>query len=174
MSRFLVYNVLGWYIMKEKLEKIVNILKDNGKTISTMESCTGGAIANAITNVPGASNVLNFSAVTYSNDFKVKMGVSALVIEKYTVYSKETAREMARAISEFTSSDYGIGVTGKLGKRDPNNKFGDDNQVFICIYDGKYMDFDLFVDKDDRRDDKLEVLEVVVDRLLRYLQQRYV
>ena len=161
--------------MKEKLEKIVKILKDNGKTISTMESCTGGAIANAITNVPGASNVLNFSAVTYSNDFKIKMGVSALVIDKYTVYSKETAREMARAISEFTSSDYGIGVTGKLGKRDPNNKCGDDNQVFICIYDGsKYIDFDLFVDKDDRRADKLEVLEVVADRLLSYLQQRYV
>ena len=103
--------------MKEKLEKIVNILKDNGKTISTMESCTGGALANAITNVSGASNVLNFSAITYSNDFKIKMGVKSEVIDKYTVYSKETAREMARAISEFTSSNYGVGVTGKLGKK---------------------------------------------------------
>lgn len=158
--------------MKGKLEKIVKILTKEGKTISTMESCTGGAIANAITNVPGASNVLNFSAVTYSNDFKIKMGVSADIIEKYTVYSKETAREMARAISVFASSDYGIGVTGKLGKRDPHNKFGYDNQVFVCIYDsGKYIDFNLFVDRDDRRDDKLEVLEVVVNKLLEYLEK---
>ena len=157
--------------MKEKLKKIINILKDNGKTISTMESCTGGALANAITNVSGASNVLNFSAITYSNDFKIKMGVKSEVIDKYTVYSKETAREMARAISEFTSSNYGVGVTGKLGKKDPNNKCGNDNQVFVCIYnEGVYIDFDVFVDKDDRRDDKLEVLEVVVDRLLNYLQ----
>lgn len=158
--------------MKDKLKKIVEILTKEGKTISTMESCTGGAVVNAITNVPGASNVLNFSAVTYSNDFKIKMGVSADVIDKYTVYSKETAREMARAISEFASSDYGIGITGKLGKRDPNNKCGDDNQVFVCIYDsGRYIDFNLFVDRDDRRDDKLEVLEVIVSKLLEYLEK---
>ena len=160
--------------MKGKLEKIVKILTKEGKTISTMESCTGGAIANAITNVSGASNVLNFSAVTYSNDFKIKMGVSADVIDKYTVYSKETAREMARAISAFASSDYGIGVTGKLGKRDINNEFGDDNQVFISIYDknlDKYTDFNVFVDRDDRRDDKLEVLEVIIDKFLNYLEK---
>ena len=158
--------------MNDRLKKIVGILTEEGKTISTMESCTGGAIANAITNVPGASSVLKFSAVTYSNDFKIKMGVSADVIDKYTVYSKETAREMARAISEFASSDYGVGVTGKLGKGDPNNKFGDDNQVFVCIYDsGKYIDFNLFVDRDDRRDDKLEVLEVIVSKLLEYLEK---
>lgn len=160
--------------MENKLKRIVNILKDNGKTISTMESCTGGAIVNAITNVPGASTVLNFSAITYSNDFKVKMGVDKNIIDKYTVYSKETARGMAKAISDFALSSYGIGITGKLGKRDPKNKCGNDNQVFMCIYDkgiDKYIDFDIFVDRDNRRDDKKEVLEEVIDRLLSYLEK---
>ena len=160
--------------MKDKLERIVKKLNSKGKTISTMESCTGGACVNAITNVPGASQVLNFSAITYSNDFKIKMGVSEEVINKYTVYSKETAREMAKAISMFALSDYGIGITGKLGKRDPKNKCGNDNQVFMCIYDkgiDKYIDFDIFVDRDNRRDDKKEVLEEVVDRLLSYLEK---
>lgn len=164
-------------IMESRLKKIVNILKDNNKTISTMESCTGGAIVNAITNVPGASSVLNFSAVTYSNDFKVKMGVDKKIIDKYTVYSKETARGMALAISNFTLSSYGIGITGKLGKRDPKNKCGDDNQVFMCIYDrddDKYIDFNIYVDRDDRRDDKKEVLEEVLDKLLNYLEKKYV
>ena len=55
--------------MKEKLVRIVKILNDNGKKVSTMESCTGGALVNAITNVSGASNVLEYSAVTYSNYF---------------------------------------------------------------------------------------------------------
>ena len=56
-----MYNYFWGDLMKENLEKIVKILKDGQKTISTMESCTGGAIVNAITNVPGASSVLNFS-----------------------------------------------------------------------------------------------------------------
>lgn len=173
MSLFWCIIILGDKKMKGKLEKIVKILIDRSKTVSTMESCTGGAVVNAFTNVPGASQVLNFSAVTYSNEFKVKMGVNKEVIDKYTVYSKETAREMARAISDFALSDYGIGITGKLGKRDPNNKCGDDNQVFFCIYDmhnKKYIDFDMFVDRDDRRDDKKEVLEVILNEFLNYLE----
>ena len=145
-----------------------------GQTVSTMESCTGGAVVNAITNIPGASQVLKYSAVTYCNEFKIKMGVSKDVIDKYSVYSMETAREMALAITKFALSDFGIGVTGKLGKRDINNEFGDDNQVFISIYDknlDKYTDFNVFVDRDDRRDDKLEVLEVIVSKLLEYLEK---
>ena len=160
--------------MDKKLKNIVKILKDSNKTVSTMESCTGGAIANAITNVPGASSVLNFSVVTYSNDFKIKMGVPPEIIEPYTVYSVETASAMAKSVSEFACSNYGIGITGKLGKRDPTNICGDDNQVFISIYDSdldQYIDFDVFVDRDDRRDDKLEVLEVVVDKFWGYLNQ---
>ncbi len=160
--------------MKENLEKIVKILKDGQKTISTMESCTGGAIVNAITNVPGASSVLNFSAVTYSNDFKIKMGVSSDVIDKYTVYSMETALSMAKAICKFTQSNYGIGVTGKLGKKDPNNEFGEDNQVFVSIYDSDRnidMSFDVFVDSSDRRDDKKEVLDVFVLNFLEFLSK---
>ena len=145
-----------------------------GQTVSTMESCTGGAVVNAITNIPGASQVLKYSAVTYCNEFKIKMGVSKDVIDKYSVYSMETAREMALAITKFALSDFGIGVTGKLGKRDINNEFGNDNQVFISIYDknlDKYTDFNVFVDRDDRRDDKLEVLEVIIDKFLNYLEK---
>lgn len=57
------------------MNEIVRSLKEKHKTISTMESCTGGGIANAITNIEGASEILKFSAVTYSNEFKIKMGV---------------------------------------------------------------------------------------------------
>ena len=163
--------------MKEKLVRIVNILNDNGKKVSTLESCTGGALVNAITNVSGASNVLEYSAVTYSNYFKIKMGVDKDIIDKYTVYSKETAREMARKICIFSSSNYGIGITGKLGKKDSNNECGYDNQVFVSIYDKDddlFIDFDIFVGSDDRRDDKKEVLDVTIDKFLNYLEGRYV
>ena len=101
----------------EKLnEKIVKILNKQNKTISFMESCTGGFLANEITNVSGASNVLKVSLVTYSNEYKCKFGVTKNTLEKYTVYSIETAKEMARSISDFAASSFGIGVTGELRK----------------------------------------------------------
>ena len=123
------------------MEEIVKLLTNNKETISTMESCTGGAIANAITNIEGASEVIKFSAVTYSNDFKIKMGISPKIIEKYTVYSIEVAKEMSKIITNYTASDYGIGITGKLNRLDPANPYGKDNLVFISIYskkDNKY------------------------------------
>ena len=158
--------------MEEKLNKIIAKLSDSNKTISTMESCTGGALASLITDISGASAVFKYGAVTYSNEYKIKMGVSSEVIDKFSVYSMETAREMARAISMFTSSDYGIGITGKLGEADPNNLSGENNRVFICIYDkeiDKYIDLDTYVNSSDRVDDKKEVLEFVVAKFDLYV-----
>ena len=117
------------------MQNVIEYLIKERKTISTMESCTGGAIANAITNIPGASEVFMYSAVTYSNDYKVKMGVSTSTIDKYTVYSEEVAKEMSKVISNYTNSNYGVGVTGKLNRADINNPYGQDNLVYISVYD---------------------------------------
>jgi len=116
------------------METVVTKLKELKKTISTMESCTGGAVVNAITNIPGASEVIKFSAITYSNEYKIKMGVDKHTIDTYTVYSIQVANEMSKTISAFTNSDYGIGITGKLNKMDNNNPYGLDNLVYISIY----------------------------------------
>lgn len=96
--------------------KIVKYLNENNKTISFMESCTGGFLASEITNVSGASNVLKVSLVTYSNEYKMKFGVTKNTLDKYTVYSEETAKEMAKNVSSFANSNFGIGVTGELRK----------------------------------------------------------
>lgn len=121
--------------MLEDMRKIVRLLEKKGKTVSTMESCTGGGVANLITNVGGASDVFHFSAVTYSNEFKIKMGVDKEIIEKYTVYSQETADAMSEAISQFSDSDYGIGITGMLNAFDPLNPVDKKNKIYISIYD---------------------------------------
>ena len=117
------------------IEKTIKKLIKLKKTISTMESCSGGALANAITNIPDASKIFNFGAVTYSNEYKIKMGVDKNIIDTYSVYSMQTANEMSKKISMFTSSDFGVGITGKLNKKDPNNLYGDDNKVYISVYD---------------------------------------
>ena len=150
--------------MKEIIEKLIK----KNKTISTMESCTGGGLVNTITNIPGASEVLKFSAVTYSNEFKIKMGVDANIIEKYNVYSIETAMEMSKNISLFTNASYGIGITGKLNRQDKNNKFGSNNKVYISIYDkelDKFYNYDVTVDKETRKENKQMIIDFIILKL---------
>ena len=151
------------------MKRIIEKLKENNKTISTMESCTGGGVANAITNIEGASEVLKFSAVTYSNEYKIKMGVSSEIIDKYSVYSIETAMEMSRNISEFTNSNYGVGITGKLNRVDKNNLYGSDNKVYISIYDkdfDKFYNYDIEVNKQSRKENKELVINLIIEKLL--------
>ena len=147
-------------------KEIVEKLKAKKLTIATMESCTGGEIASQITNIEGASEVILFSAVTYSNEFKIKMGVSKDIIDKYSVYSIETAREMAKNIKEFSHSDIGIGITGKLARADKNNNYGKDNQVFINIlYHDKSYDYTLNVSGKNRVTSKNEVATFLSNKL---------
>lgn len=150
--------------MKGVVEKLIKL----NKTISTMESCTGGALVNEITNVEGASNVIKFSAVTYSNEYKIKMGVSENIINTYSVYSRETAKEMSKKISDFTNSDYGVGITGKINKPDPNNLVGKDDLIFVSIYDKKsnlYYEFQIEVIYDTRVKNKNMIVNVISDKL---------
>ena len=158
------------------MKRIVDILKELNKTISTMESCTGGGVANAITNIEGASEVLKFSAVTYSNEYKIKMGVSGSVIDKYSVYSIETAMEMSKNISKFTNSNYGVGITGKLARVDVNNLYGNDNKVFISIYDkdlDKFYNCDIEVNKESRKENKELVINLIIEKLLEVIGDFY-
>ena len=147
------------------MKEIVDILTKNKETISTMESCTGGAIVNEITNIPGASEIIKFSAITYSNEYKIKMGVSKDLIDKYTVYSKEVANEMSKVISNYTDSDYGVGITGKLNRVDVNNPYGSDNIVYISIYskkEDKYYNATVECTKEARLENKELVCDTVI------------
>ena len=103
------------------MQEVIKLLTEKNKTIATMESCTGGGVVNAITNIEGASDVLKVSIVTYSNEYKIKFGVSSDIIDKYSVYSMEVARKMALNISKIADANYGIGITGKLNRVDKNN-----------------------------------------------------
>ena len=155
------------------MEKVVEILKEKGKTIATMESCTGGGVANAITNIEGASEVFRFGAVTYSNEYKIKMGVNSKIIEEYSVYSIETAMEMSKNISKFANADFGIGITGKINREDANNKFGDNNKIFISIYEvekDKYFNFELKSNSNlDRAENKEIIIKEVTNKLTKVL-----
>ncbi len=155
------------------MKEVVELLNKNNKTISTMESCTGGGVANAITNIEGSSRVFMFGAVTYSNEYKIKMGVNRNIIEKYSVYSMETANEMSRSISAYTSSNYGVGITGKINKADPSNPYGEDNKIFISIYDkdnDRYHNEEITASSVSRSQNKEIIIKEITEMLLSILK----
>lgn len=158
--------------MENNYKEIVKRLTLNNKTISTMESCTGGGLVNAITNIEGSSEVLKYSAITYSNQYKIKMGVDANIIDKYSVYSMETAKEMSKKISDFANSNYGVGITGKLNRVDSHNLYGSNNLVYISIYDkdnDKYHTYSIEVSKENRKENKDEVISFIGNILLKVI-----
>ena len=156
--------------MKEEL--VVKKLIENNETISSMESCTAGYFATTLTNVDGSSSILKYSAITYSNEFKIRMGVPKEIIDKYTVYSIETSVSMAEEISKFSSSTYGVGITGQIGRLDPENNTGNLNEIFVTIYNSKTNDYHSFIVNTkfhDRLECKKEIVDKILDELLTIL-----
>ena len=154
------------------MKDVVNLLIEKKMTIATMESCTGGFVVSSTTDIDGSSNVLKFSAVTYSNEYKIKMGVSKEVIDKYSVYSINVAREMAKKISNFANSDIGVGITGKINRVDENNLFGDNNKIYYAIYDknsDKYYEYELIAINDTRLNNKKYIMECISESLFEIL-----
>ena len=151
------------------MERLVKLLIDKKKTIATMESCTGGYMASEITNVEGASDILKFSAITYSNEFKIRMGVDSEIIDKYSVYSIEVAKDMSKKISDYTGSDYGVGITGKINRVDKENMYGSDNIVYVSIYDrgnDKYTTMSIDTIDGSRKENKEMIVRNIVLVLL--------
>ena len=118
----------------ETLETVIGrLLKQQKKTVSTAESCTGGNIAQLLTSVSGASSYFKGSVVSYATETKISvLGLPEELIHKYSVVSAEVAKEMAVNIRNMMKTDYGIATTGNAGptKGDSNAEVG---SVFIAL-----------------------------------------
>jgi len=123
--------------MEKKIEKeiknLMKLLKKKGLFLATMESCTGGALINAITNIPGASEITRGGIVAYSTEQKIYFGVPKEKINKYSVYSKEVVIEMAKIAQKKFNSQIGVGITGVLSRKDPNYPEKEIGKVYFAI-----------------------------------------
>lgn len=120
--------------IRDNYRKLTKNLIAKSLTITTMESATSGQIASLITDTEGSSAVLKGAFVTYCNEAKIMQGVPAEIIDRYTVYSKETAGEMAKACRRAYDANIGIGVTGTMGNVDPANPDASvPGQVYFAI-----------------------------------------
>lgn len=114
--------------------QVVNRLRQKKLFITTVESCTGGALANAITNISGASDVIKGAFVTYSNEQKVALGVPQEIIDRYTVYSIQTAEAMAQVgLKAAVSADVAVGITGSISRVDPNNPNSVPGIIYVAV-----------------------------------------
>ena len=157
--------------MEEICKKIVETLKTKKCTISFMESCTGGFLANSITNISGASDILKVSLVTYSTEYKEHFGVDKNIIKQYTVYSVETAKEMSRNVSNLAKSNIGVGVTGELG-----NTTKDENRVYYSIYFSninKYITKEIVIESNKREKMKGTVADNIFKDIMEELNGQY-
>jgi nicotinamide-nucleotide amidase len=97
-------------------EALLELCKSKKLTLATAESCTGGLVAAALSEIPGSSLVLDRGFVTYSNEAKQQMlGVTPATIDVYGAVSTECAEEMAKGALAHASVDLAISITGIAG-----------------------------------------------------------
>ncbi|MDP6234635.1 MAG: CinA family protein [Candidatus Poseidoniaceae archaeon] len=104
--------------------RLVRRIKEGGHTITVAESCTGGLLSSAFTDIAGASSWFNQAWITYSNDAKVKeLGVKQESLDKKGAVSAEVAIQMAQGALRNANADIAISITGIAGpKNDGANK----------------------------------------------------
>jgi nicotinamide-nucleotide amidase len=121
-----IRSVLGdvvWGADDETLASTVgDLLKEQHLMLGTMESCTGGLLANTLTDVPGSSQYFRGGLVSYATEMKIAWGVDAAVIQEFGVISSECALAMARAARDMLSAEAGIGITGVAGPDPQDDK----------------------------------------------------
>jgi nicotinamide-nucleotide amidase len=116
----------------ESTERVVgNLLRQKKANLALAESCTGGLIADLLTNVPGSSDYFIFSAVTYSNELKMKiLDVKARTLNLYGAVSEQTAKEMAQGVQQVCGATYGLSISGIAG---PGGATADKPVGTVCI-----------------------------------------
>lgn len=165
-----IYAVLGDYIFGENsdtLESVLgNLLLAGKKSVSVAESCTGGYLSNALTNIPGSSTYFNRGYVTYSNEAKMALlSVSKETLETYGSVSAEIASEMVAGVYKHTKSDICIATTGIAG---PGGDVSIEKPVGL-IYIGFYLDGNIIVIKKQFSGSRKSIKKRTVRYILFYL-----
>ncbi len=148
---------------------LVKMLIGKKRTLATAESCTGGLLANRITNVAGASAVLHAGYVTYANEAKIDiLGVDAELIETHGAVSEEVARAMAEGARKRARSTYALATTGIAGP-DGGSKEKPVGTVYVALANEKETTVRKLFFPSDRETFKQLVAQVAFETLRREL-----
>jgi len=147
-------------------EDLIKLLKNNKLTLSCAESCTGGLVSKAVTDVSGCSAVFLGGVVSYANEVKMNaLGVKKETLARFGAVSRETAIEMAEGVKRLCASDIGISTTGIAGP-DGGTDEKPVGTVYVGFsYNGVSEAFNLKLDKTLSRD---EIRHLTVEKILQY------
>jgi len=164
---------VGRYIFsreEESLEEVVaRLLKERGLTISLAESCTGGGLANLLTNTSGSSDFFERGIVSYSNASKVEiLKVNEDTIVEHGAVSIEIARQMAEGVKSISGTDLGVSITGIMGPTGATTG-KPVGLVYIGLCDDKVCTAKKFIFGDDRIINKQRTIQAALDMIRRHL-----
>jgi PncC family amidohydrolase len=161
--------------LKDSLEsKIGDLLRSRALTLATAESCTGGLVADRITNIPGSSDYFVGGIVAYANSVKIQtLGISGETIERFGAVSRETVLEMARGARAVLQADIAVSVSGVAGPGggQPGKPVGA-TWIGLAAADGAWTRF--FIWDGDRVQNKVLSSEAVLQMLYDYLQGKLI
>lgn len=168
-----IRNKAGRYIYargEDPLEEVVGrLLKERDLRISIAESCTGGNIANLLTNISGSSKYLERGVVSYSNGSKVEMlKVDEDTLEQYGAVSEQVAKQMAKGIKSVSGSDIGLAVTGILGPTGASHQ-KPVGLVYISVCNDEECISKKFLFGEDRILNKQRATQAALDILRKFL-----
>lgn len=147
--------------------RVVKLCREKNIKISFAESITGGFLAKTITSCSGASHILKYSLVSYSNEVKHReLGVSQKTLDCYGAVSRETALEMSRGLYEKGYCDLAIATTGEAGPCPAEKKVG---TVFVSFYSKEKQLVQEFCFSGDRK----EIQEQTVNQVLFLLLKEF-
>jgi nicotinamide-nucleotide amidase len=102
--------------LRRTAASVLDLFRERGLKLATAESCTGGLVAGALTEIAGSSDVVDRGFVTYSNEAKQAMlGVPAATLKRYGAVSAATAAAMAKGALKHSLADIAVAVTGIAG-----------------------------------------------------------
>ncbi len=121
------------------IQEISDKLTGKNLSLSIAESCTGGFISNAVTNLPGSSRFFEMAVISYSEKAKKSvLGIGASFLKKHGVVSEETAGAMARAVRKVVNTDVSLSITGITGPESIEGK--EIGLVFIAVAIGDMVE----------------------------------
>lgn len=148
--------------------EIVSRLIEKGITVATAESCSGGLLAAALTDVAGASEIFGYGVVTYSNEAKQKLlGVKGETLDAHGAVSPETAYEMAAGLMRLSGAACNLSVTGIAG---PGG--GSEEKPVGLVYMGLACGGEIFVKKNLFSGDRASIRRQTVAAALRWIAEK--
>lgn len=151
---------------------IIEELKKMNMKIGIAESVTGGMIASALVDVPGASKVFKGGVVSYTIDSKVKLlGINREIINKFGEVSAQTAREMALGIKRKLETDFSIAVTGLAGPFPENLPANQKKCIayFSIIVIDKSYDYEMTAIDAGRTENRITIASKVIEELFKLI-----